>query len=67
MLKQPALKSMGLYISVFQNRLNRGACNMFEKYVHDLYKISRKCDDQTKLLPCHGPQRVPTWEEDNIK
>ena len=30
MLKGPALKSSGLYISVFQDRNNRGAVNMFK-------------------------------------
>ena len=33
MLKAPPLKSSGLYILVFQDRPDRGAYNMFEKYV----------------------------------
>ena len=33
MLKAPLIKSLGLHISVFQNKSERGALNMLEKYV----------------------------------
>ena len=39
MLKAPPLNSLGLHISVFQDRSERGAYNVFKKYVRKSSKI----------------------------
>ena len=42
MLKAPPLKSLGKHISVFQDKSERGAFNMFEEYVRKSSKIRKK-------------------------
>ena len=44
MLKAPALKSLCLYILVFQYMLDRGAFNMFEKDERKSSKIRKKVE-----------------------
>ena len=42
MLKGPGLKSLGLYIYVFQDRPDRGRKNMFKNMFEKGYKITKK-------------------------
>ena len=42
MLKQPSLKSSGLYISVFQDRPDKGALNMFKTMLENSSFIRKR-------------------------
>ena len=65
MLKEPSLKSSGLCISVFQDRHDKGAFNMFENIFFKRSIFSYFCqtsgtsfEDNLSNKPCTGHDQV---------